>query len=67
VTLLEGEFGRKAKTELVPLQPGDVPETCADIDDLKRDVGFRPATSIDEGVRRFAAWYREFHGERRVA
>jgi UDP-glucuronate 4-epimerase len=62
VALLEEAFGRKAKTELLPMQPGDVPETCADVDDLMRDVGFRPATPIEEGVRRFAAWYREFHG-----
>ncbi len=61
VELLEHEFGRKAKTELVPIQPGDVPETCADIDDLMRDVGFRPGTPIDKGVRSFVAWYREFH------
>jgi len=43
------------------MQPGDVLETCADVDDLMRDVGFRPSTSIEEGVRRFVAWYREFH------
>jgi len=61
VELLEQEFGRKAKTELVPMQPGDVPETCADVDDLMRDVGFRPATPIEHGIRNFAAWYREFH------
>jgi len=61
VDLLEQEFGRKAKTELVPMQPGDVPETCADIDDLMRDVGFRPSTPIEKGVRSFVAWYREFH------
>jgi UDP-glucuronate 4-epimerase len=60
VELLEQEFGRKAKTELVPMQPGDVSETRADVDDLMRDVGFRPATPIEEGVRRFAAWFREF-------
>jgi len=60
VELLEQEFGRKAKTELVPMQPGDVPETRADVDDLMRDVGFRPATPIEEGVPRFAAWFREF-------
>ena len=60
VELLEQEFGRKAKTELVPMEPGDVPETRADVDDLMRDVGFRPATPIEEGVRRFAAWFREF-------
>jgi UDP-glucuronate 4-epimerase len=45
------------------MQPGDVPETVADVDDLMRDVGFRPATPIEEGVRHFAAWYREFHGQ----
>jgi UDP-glucuronate 4-epimerase len=61
VELLEQELGCKAKTELVPMQPGDVPETCADVDDLMRDVGFRPATPIEDGVRRFVAWYREFH------
>jgi len=61
VALLEQELGRKAKTELVEMQPGDVPETCADVDDLMRDVGFRPATPIEDGVRKFAAWYREFH------
>jgi hypothetical protein len=46
--------------QLVPMQPGDVPETCADVDDLMRDLGFRPATPIEEGVRRFASWFREF-------
>ena len=61
VTLLEQELGRKAKIELVPMQPGDVPETCAEIEDLMRDVGFRPATSIEDGVRKFVAWYREYH------
>jgi UDP-glucuronate 4-epimerase len=61
VELLEAELGRPAKKELVPIQPGDVAETCADIDDLVRAVGFRPATSIEEGVRRFIAWYRDYY------
>jgi UDP-glucuronate 4-epimerase len=61
VTVLEGEFGRKAETELLPMQPGDVAETCADIDDLAREVGFRPATGIEDGVRRFVAWYRDYY------
>jgi UDP-glucuronate 4-epimerase len=61
VELLERELGRKAITKLAPMQPGDVPETCADVSGLMRDVGFRPSTSIEEGVRRFAAWYREYH------
>jgi len=46
---------------MLPMQPGDVPATCADIDDLMRDVGFRPSTPIEEGVSRFVAWYREFY------
>jgi UDP-glucuronate 4-epimerase len=61
VALLEQELGRKAKVELVPMQAGDVPETCADVDDLMRDVGFRPVTSIEDGVRNFVAWFRQFH------
>jgi UDP-glucuronate 4-epimerase len=61
VELLEWELGRKAEIELVPMQPGDVPETCADVDDLMRDVGFRPSTPIETGVRNFVAWYREYH------
>jgi UDP-glucuronate 4-epimerase len=61
VTLLEQELGRKAKIELVPMQPGDVPETCAEIDDLMRDIGFRPMTSIEDGVRKFVAWYRKYY------
>jgi len=61
VELLEQEFGRKARTELVAMQPGDVPETCADVDDLMREVDFRPATPIEQGVRNFVAWYRDYH------
>jgi UDP-glucuronate 4-epimerase len=61
VALLEQEFGRKAKIELVPMQAGDVPETCANVDDLMRNVGFRPATPIEDGVRNFVAWFRHYH------
>jgi UDP-glucuronate 4-epimerase len=60
VTLLEQEFGRPAIKELVEMQPGDVAETRADVEDLMRDVGFRPSTPIEEGIRRFAAWYRSY-------
>ncbi len=66
VALLEQEFGRKAKTELVPMQLGDVAETCADVDDLMRDVGFRPSTPIEHGVRNFIAWYRDFTANERL-
>jgi UDP-glucuronate 4-epimerase len=61
VELIERELGRSATKELVPIQPGDVAETCADIDDLEREVGFRPSTSIEDGVHRFIAWYREYY------
>jgi len=62
VGLLEEAIGKKAVRELLPMQPGDVPATYADVDDLMRDVDFRPATPIGEGIRRFVAWYREYHG-----
>jgi UDP-glucuronate 4-epimerase len=61
VGLLEQEFGRTAKKEMLPMQPGDVYATYADVDDLMREVGFRPATSIKDGIARFAAWYRDYH------
>jgi UDP-glucuronate 4-epimerase len=62
IALLEEALGRKAEKRLLPMQPGDVPATYADVDDLARDVGFAPATPIEEGVRRFVAWYRDFYG-----
>ena len=62
VALLEQELGRKAERQLLPMQPGDVPATYADIDDLAREVDFRPATPIEDGIRRFVAWYRMYHG-----
>ena len=60
VDLLERELGRQAVRTLLPLQPGDVTETWADAQDFSRDFGFAPATSIEEGIRRFVAWYREY-------
>jgi UDP-glucuronate 4-epimerase len=62
IRVLEEAVGRPAVKRMLPMQPGDVPATYADVDDLTRAVGFRPATPIEEGVRRFVAWYREFHG-----
>jgi UDP-glucuronate 4-epimerase len=61
VELLEKELGRTAKKEMLPMQPGDVPATYADIEDLAREIGFKPATSIEEGIARFAEWFREYH------
>ncbi|MDA0229049.1 MAG: GDP-mannose 4,6-dehydratase [Proteobacteria bacterium] len=62
VELLEKAIGRSAQKELAPMQPGDVKETYADIDAIRRDHGFEPKTSIDEGIPRFVAWYRGYHG-----
>jgi len=61
ITVLEDQLGRKAVRNLLPMQAGDVPATCADVDDLTAAVGFRPATPIKEGIRRFVAWYREYY------
>jgi UDP-glucuronate 4-epimerase len=61
VSLLEKEFGRTVIKEMLPMQPGDVPATYADIEDLEREIGFRPTTAIEDGVARFAKWYRDYH------
>jgi len=62
IEVLQACLGLEAKLNLLPLQPGDVPDTCADVDDLAADVGYRPGTPVEEGVARFVAWYREYHG-----
>jgi UDP-glucuronate 4-epimerase len=61
VSLLEQEFGKTAVKDLLPMQPGDVEATYADVTELERDIGFRPATSIEDGISRFANWFREYH------
>ena len=61
IKVLESALNRKAVKRFLPMQPGDVFSTCADIRDLQRDVGFVPATPIEEGVPRFVRWYREFY------
>jgi UDP-glucuronate 4-epimerase len=61
IEVLEEQLGRKAIRNLLPMQAGDVPTTCADVDDLMAAVGFRPATPIKEGIRRFVAWYRDYY------
>ncbi|MDE2029620.1 MAG: GDP-mannose 4,6-dehydratase [Alphaproteobacteria bacterium] len=62
IALLESALGKKAIVDLQPMQPGDVPETYADIEATTRDLGFRPATSLDEGIPKFVEWYRSYHG-----
>jgi UDP-glucuronate 4-epimerase len=61
IQTLEEALGKTAVKNFLPMQPGDVPETRANVDDLMNDVGFSPATPISEGIRRFVAWYREFY------
>jgi UDP-glucuronate 4-epimerase len=61
IETIERCLGKTAKKNFLPLQAGDVPATYADVDDLMRDVGFKPATPIDEGIRKFVAWYREYY------
>ncbi len=59
--VLPEDYDFAAHRQLVPMQPGDVPVTFADTDDLERDFGFRPSTSLREGLRRFAEWYKAFY------
>ncbi|MDQ2640735.1 MAG: NAD-dependent epimerase [Pseudomonadota bacterium] len=61
IETLEKCLGKKAERNLLPLQLGDVPDTYADVEDLVRDVGYKPATSVEEGVRRFVDWYRSYY------
>ncbi|MGO9357318.1 MAG: NAD-dependent epimerase [Xanthobacteraceae bacterium] len=61
VAVLERALGRSAEKELLSMEPGDVPATYADVDDLMRDVGFRPSTSIEDGVARFVQWFKDYH------
>jgi UDP-glucuronate 4-epimerase len=62
IECIEKALGRKAKKNFLPLQPGDVPDSFADIDSLTDAVGFRPKTPIEDGIRHFVDWYREYYG-----
>ena len=62
IAVLEEAIGRKAETAFEPMQPGDVKVTYADISAIQRDIGFAPTTPIEEGLRRFVGWYRDYHG-----
>lgn len=62
IEVLEECLGRKAEKNLLPLQPGDVPDTYADVEDLRRDVGYSPRTPVEVGVARFVDWYRQYYG-----
>jgi UDP-glucuronate 4-epimerase len=62
IEAIERNVGKKAILNLMPMQPGDVPETYASVENLARDAGFRPSTPMETGIRKFVDWYREFHG-----
>lgn len=64
IEVLEDCLGRKAEKTLLPLQPGDVPDTYADVEELTADVGYHPSTPVEVGVRRFADWFIEYYGYR---
>ncbi len=61
IETLEQYIGKEAQKNFLPMQKGDVPATCADVDDLTREVGFKPDTPIEIGIRHFVDWYREFY------
>ena len=62
IEVLEQALGQKARMDFVPMQPGDVPSTFADVESLAQAIGFRPATPIEVGIPKFVAWYRSFYG-----
>jgi len=62
----EGIISHPVEKELLPMQLGDVYQTYADVDDLVRDLGYKPCTSLDEGLFRFAKWYKEYYFNKRV-
>ena len=62
IKVLEDCLGKEAKKNLLPIQLGDVPATYANVDDLTRDVGFKPSTPIKEGIKVFVDWYRKYYG-----
>ncbi|BBP45266.1 hypothetical protein THMIRHAS_06390 [Thiosulfatimonas sediminis] len=59
--LIKGVCGKKAKENLMPMQAGDVPITYADVDDLIADTGFKPSTSIEDGIGNFVEWYKKYY------
>jgi UDP-glucuronate 4-epimerase len=61
IEIIEECLGKKARKNLLPMQPGDVPATYANIDDLMRDTGFKPSTTLEEGIPRFTAWYKDYY------
>jgi len=63
IEAIERALGIDAKKELLPMQPGDVPDTYADVDDLVREFGYKPSMSVNEGVKNFVEWFKEYHNQ----
>ncbi len=61
---IERQLGKKAQKNLLPLQPGDVPASHADVTDLMADLGYKPETSVKDGIAAFVSWYKEFYGKK---
>jgi len=61
ISVIEEKIGKKAKKEFLPMQPGDVHATFADVEDLEKEIGFKPRTSINEGIEKFVDWYKEYY------
>ena len=62
IEVLEKNLGKKAKLEMLPMQDGDVPATSANVESLRKDTGFQPRTSVEQGIGRFVEWYKSYHG-----
>ena len=63
IEVIEQRLGKTVRKNLLPLQPGDVPDTYADVDDLVRDLDYKPSTSVEDGIERFLQWYQEYYGQ----
>jgi UDP-glucuronate 4-epimerase len=61
IEAIENELGLQAKKEFLPLQPGDVPSTFADVTDLVRDTGYKPSMAVQDGVKEFIQWYKKYY------
>jgi len=61
IAAIEAALGTEAEKELLPLQPGDVPDTFADVDDLVKDFGYKPSMTVQEGVKNFVQWYKDYY------
>jgi UDP-glucuronate 4-epimerase len=66
IEVLESCLGRKAQKNMLPMQPGDLPDTWADVTALARDVGYRPSTQLEQGVKHFVEWYLAYYHPRTV-